>query len=121
MEKLQQLNFELGTLLALTSALNAVVIPVSSNMSIQLSSVSRYEAVEEVENEKLTGKILYMLFFSSGDEIQLTDEQNRIFEAVWNQKAEIDNKLMSCAGALFTEFYAQPAQPLQLVPTPQNT
>lgn len=109
-ELLNGLQFQLGMLFSMSSSLHSTTVVVSQNLSFPLSSIVRYEAVEQEIEGNLTDKVLPMIFFTDGKEIDLTPEQKELFKKYWDLKVEVDAKLAATTKALFNLLFLSPPQ-----------
>lgn len=98
------------TLVQMQLALKDALIPVSKSCVFPLSAVALYENREVLDDKgKLTGEVVQVITLTSGNEIELTTDQNRIFQMRVNEKVDIDDKIRAFVKAIDAQLFPAPA------------
>lgn len=111
----------LNVLLMMSAALNNVITHPSTVLGFPLSAVLRYEVVAVTDEKdkpimiddpnggtEKVQQISGLITYRDGGVIELTDEQRKNFQPLWNLKMKIDNALIGIASASYDQMFPPP-------------
>lgn len=83
-------------------------LTLSKTCLVAFRDVSLYETREVVDdNDKPTGEVVQVLTLNSGREIELTKDQNLIYQARVNEKLAIDDKVRAYVKEVDRQLFSQ--------------